>query len=58
MYAYQTNLDLTAFLRTNYYTLLITGFGIGMVSIIMLIVSLIDTSKAPQDSAKDPKWGQ
>ncbi len=58
LYINELNQSLAPILRINFISTLWLAFGIGMISIIRLALSLISMGKGADDDKEDKKWGR
>ena len=54
LYAREMNIDITGIMRVNFLTILILGFGIGMISIIMHIYNIVNLANTETEDTD--KW--
>ena len=58
LYINELNQSLAPILKINFTSILWLAFGIGMISIIRLALSLISMGKGADDAKEDKKWGR
>ncbi|KKN62126.1 hypothetical protein LCGC14_0515020 [marine sediment metagenome] len=58
LYINELNQSLAPILRINFISILWLSFGVGMISIIRLSISLISMGKGADDPKEDKKWGR
>jgi len=58
LYINELNQSLAPILKINFTSVLWLAFGIGMISIIRLALSLISMGKGADDAKEDKKWGR
>ena len=56
LYINELNYSLLPMLRLNFYILFILGFGIGMISMIMLVLRLINPADDDDELSMEEKW--
>ncbi len=58
LYINELNQSLAPILKINFTSILWLAFGVGMISIIRLSLSLISMGKGADDAKEDKKWGR